>query len=194
MASFNFTQSMAIVRGKQKTGKKSKQSKTKIMKNFLIVIMMLCMSNTIHAQNTKISPTAPDGGDLPVCPAGMCPTVNFFIEVFNFHKPRTNCETGFGLCIRFSSSVTCNYCNWKSSIKAGKVNVWAKLSSQVAEIHIPVSLRYEKGFEKTDMSSFEIEDKAMSFKFGNGVEKFAKAGTYPVSVIGDEYVINLNLY
>ena len=37
MASFNFTLSMAIMRGKQKTGKKSKQSKTKIMKNFLKV-------------------------------------------------------------------------------------------------------------------------------------------------------------
>ena len=164
------------------------------MRNFLLVIL-LCFIQTGFAQTSKTAPLG-DGspGGIPVCPSGMCPAAIITMESFNFHKPRTNCSGGFGLCLKIGFNFACLTCNGKSFIKDGKVNSWVKINQQTAELHVPTNIKYEKGFEKTDMSTFEIEDKSLSFKSDAGIEKTVKGGIYPVSVSGDEYIINLQFY
>lgn len=159
----------------------------------LLFILMVCFANSVFAQSVKISPDV-IGGDIPDCPVGTCPMATISIDVFNFHKPRTNCTSGFGFCLRLSCGITCVNCYFKGSVAGDKVTAYAKMTSTVAELHVPVGLKTAKGFEKTDMSTFEVEDKSLSFKTSTGIEKLVKGGTYPVTVVGDEYVIKLNLY
>lgn len=159
----------------------------------LLLILLICCSHAVFAQNNKTSPDV-TGGEIPTCPVGTCPMATINIDVFNFHKPRTNCTSGFGVCLRFSWGISCVSCYYKGSVAGDKLTAYAKLSNAVAELHVPVGLKDAKGFEKTDMSTFEVEDKSLSFKTSTGVEKFVRGGIYPVVVSGDEYVIKLNLY
>jgi hypothetical protein len=73
------------------------------------------------------------------------------------------------------------------------VNAWAKITGGNAELHIPLVLKKQKGFEKTDFSVFEIEAGTVSFVTESGKQYFAKAGKYPVTVVGDEMLVNLKL-
>ncbi len=164
------------------------------MRNFLLLIV-LCIVQSGFSQTTKTAPLN-DGGTvgIAVCPAGTCPAAIITLESLNFHKPRTNCSGGFGLCIKMGFNFACLPCNGKSFIKDGKVNGWIKINQESAELHLPVGIKSEKGFEKTDMSTFEIEDKSIYFKSDNGVEKTVRGGIYPVTVSGEEYVVNIRFY
>ncbi len=158
----------------------------------LLFILLLFSSGIVTAQNSKTSPYG-GGTENPKCPPGMCPTVNIFLEMFNFHKPRTNCSNGFGLCIKFSTSVTCEYCFGKSNILGDKISVYTTLDDNYATLHFPMSLKYEKEFEGADFNTFEIEDQSLSFKQENGKEVFVKGGLYPVSIVDDEMIVTLHL-
>ena len=151
------------------------------MKKLLFIAMTL-LSATCFSQSTKTSPDG--GGGFPPCPEGFCPSVVFSMDMFNLHKPRTGCTSGLGICLKFSISLNCNPCVGKSFIKGDQVNLWIKSNGQTATLHFPVKVKFEKGFEKADFSSFEIEDKTLAFTFANGVTKLAKGGLYPRYSIG----------
>lgn len=153
---------------------------------------MTLLTVNCFSQSTKTNPDG--GGGIPPCPDGYCPSVLFSVDLMNLHKPRTGCTLGLGLCLKFSISLNCNPCIAKGYIKGDKVNLWVTSNGQMATLRFPVNLKFEKGFEEADFSNFEIEDKALSFTFENGVTKLAKGGMYPVSQIGDELVVNLNFY
>jgi len=158
----------------------------------LLFITMTMISATCFSQSTKTSPDG--GGGIPPCPDNYCPSINFSMDLLNLHKPRTSCTSGLGICLKFSVSLNCNPCIGKSYIKGDKVNLWITSNGQTATLRFPVNVKFEKGFEKADFSTFEIEDKVLAFTFANGVTKLAKGGLYPVSQMGDEYVVNLNFY
>ncbi len=158
----------------------------------LFLIAMVFYSQGLWAQSTETGTIGlPD--DI-ACPPGLCEHTSVSIQTFNFHKPRTNCTSGFGLCIRLGFTTSCGYCNDRSVIKGDKVKVWANLSGKKAEIHLPVALQSARGFEKTDMSTFEVEEKTISFTSKDGVERWVKGGSYPVAKNGDEFIVVLNLY
>ncbi len=161
------------------------------MKKYLCIICLFC-TQASFAQTSKTSPASIET-EFP-CPAGSCPIVTIAIETFNFHKPRTTCTTGFGLCIKLNAGITCTSCYGKTMLNGNKVNAWARLSSKTAELHIPASLKNAAGFEKTDMTTFQLEDKTVSFTSAQGIVKWVKGGIYPVITQGEEYIITLNLY
>ena len=158
-------------------------------KVFLIIMTMTTIS--AFSQSTK---TGTDIGGIPPCPDGYCPSIVFSLDLLNLHKPRTACSSGFGMCMKFSVNMFCNPCTGKSSIKGSIANLWMKANALATELHVPVSIKLEKGFEKADFSNFEIDDKSLSVIFENGTTKYVKGGLYPVSQIGDEFVVNLNFY
>ena len=163
------------------------------MKKILLIGLVLYTSFA-HAQKNAVGTKSLTDGGFIFCPDGTYPTATVTLNTFNLHKPRTNCMSGFGMCIKFSVSVYCASTTGKSYIKTDKTIATAKVNSQTAELHLPVALKYEKSFEKTDFTKFEVEDKTLSFRSSTGIEKFVKGGVYPVNVIGDEYVVLLNLY
>jgi hypothetical protein len=160
------------------------------MKKILFLSCMLVMSmHLLFAQQPK-STTIGSNGD---CPPGMCPSVYFELEMFNFHKPRTNCTSGFGLCVRINTGVECRSCFGKSSMTGTKVKVWAKFSSQSVTLHIPRTLQTQKRFESVNFSQFELEDQTLNFTFTNSSKRSARGGIYPVSLVGDEFVVQIPL-
>jgi hypothetical protein len=163
-------------------------TKPYIMKKIVFLSFLMWLSGqAVIAQQPKTGTI----GSIGDCPIGMCPTVYFEIEIFNFHKPRTNCTSGFGLCVRFNAGVECSPCFGKSSLTGTKVKVWAKLSNHSATLHIPKSLQTQKGFETVKFSQFELEDQALSFSFPNGAKRSVRGGTYSVTAVGDEWVIQI---
>jgi len=160
------------------------------MRNLFIVTMIL-FSNMLMAQRSTTL-NFPQTGPVD-CPYGYTPTLHVVLQFINFHKPRTNCTSGFGLCFKHSAYVSCDP-NWrKSSLSGTTVDAVGKINKEVIELHIPLALKYQKGFEKTDFSTFELEDKSFSIKTETGIIRYVKAGVYPVSVVDDEFVVNLPL-
>lgn len=188
-----FTSSMAIETEYAESRNQRRQIKLNKMKKILLIALVLSASLT-HAQTNPAGTSSLTDGGFIFCPTGTFPTATVTLNTFNFHKPRTNCTSAFGMCIKFSFSVYCASATGKSYINSDKTTATAKVNSQTVELHLPVGLKYEKGFEKTDFTKFEVEDKTLSFKSSTGIEKFVKGGVYPVTVVGDEYVVVLNLY
>lgn len=184
---------MAIETEYAESRNQRRQIKLNKMKKILLIALVLYASLT-HAQTNPSGTSSLTDGGFIFCPPGTYPTATVTLNTFNFHKPRTNCTSGFGMCIKFSFSIYCASIMGKSSIKSDKTIATAKVNSLSAELHLPVALKYEKGFEKTDFTKFEVEDRTLSFKSSTGIEKFVKGGIYPVTVVGDEYVVLLNLY
>lgn len=157
----------------------------------ILFICCLCSFQFTWAQSSKPFPGT--STDLP-CPVGTCPMITFSIEAFNFHKPRTECKLGFGLCIKLDVGITCASCTGKSSIADNKVTAWGKILGNTLELHIPAALQQVVGFEKTDMRSFQLDEQFIRLKTTNGTIKTVAGGTYPVATRENELVINLPLY
>lgn len=152
---------------------------------------LLFLSVLGQAQNLK---TSPDNTGFSVCPPGMCLSANVVLNRFDLRKPRTNCSSGFGICIKISFSVSCEYCSQKCYLEKDNVIGWIKVSEGTAELHLPKALEWEKAFENTDMNFFEIADNTLSVVDENGVEKKIGGGLYTVVVQEDEYIIQLKLH
>lgn len=157
----------------------------------IVFICCLCSIQSTWAQIAKPFPSTET--DLP-CPAGTCPMITFSIEAFNFHKPRTACKLGFGLCIKFDIGVTCASCTGRAFMADNKVTVWGKQLGNIIELHIPAALQHASGFEKIDMRSFQVDDQSINVKTASGIVKTVVGGTYPVVIRDNEFVVNLPLY
>ena len=158
----------------------------------IIYLVLLITANNLYAQNGKVAPGTGDE-DFPLCPLGMCASSYIYIETFNFHKPRTNCTSGFGLCIRYGAGIRCYYCDKKTSLNGTKVTAWVNMIKDKAELHLPLAIKEDKEFVNTDLSVFEVEDKMVSFTSKDGLEKWVKGGIYPVSKTTTDLVITLDM-
>ncbi len=142
----------------------------------------------------KSTPTV-GGSD---CPAGWCAYWQYTFSTFNFHKPRTDCKTGFGLCIRGSASSGCKPCNLFKSMESpakienGNVTCYGEVKSGVLEFHIPAAIKIDQNLSAKDISSFTIDKGALSVT-ANGKQLYSKEGTYPVTLSGSEYVVSIDL-
>src|SRR5258705_13634088 len=137
---------------------------------------------------------------LPIypCPDGQCSYgVLLVFDQFNFHKPRTVCKSGFGLCIKIHSEPICKPCplgyptpddNMKTEITGGQVKAWWRISSGKVELHLPADLQNLEEYSKEDLTMFEIGDN--SFIIDNP-DKTAyatvKGGPYKVSKTGNDF-------
>jgi hypothetical protein len=159
--------------------------------NKILLIMTLFFSQHAFSQQSKTPTTTLES---PVdCPLGMCPMAYINLDAMNFHKPRTNCTEGFGICIRISWGITCTSCFGKSGVSASSVKMWCVTKENTAELHIPLEIKNQKGFEKVNFSSFEIEESSMSFQYPSGKVRYAKGGVYGTTIKDNEYVVTLSL-
>ena len=150
--------------------------------------MILCVQN-LNAQTQKTREGLDD--NPPYCPPGTCPTFYINLEVLNFHKPKTDCTTGFGFCVRIASGITCERCLGKSTIENGIINVYGKLNEHNIELHIPQEIQNEKGFEDADFKTFDIEDNNFSLLQADGKPILVPGGSYPVTQIDNEFVVEI---
>lgn len=158
----------------------------------LLFIAVLFSASTLLAQSKRTAVSDEAGLGFP-CLNNYLTTITFSLDKFNFHKPRTNCTSGFGLCIKFSLSITCTEIIPKTTVSANTVNAWVNLTSTNAELHVPLEIRNYSDFQTEKLSSFEVENYTVSFVNSAGVQKWVKGGIYPVVKTPVDYVINLPL-
>jgi hypothetical protein len=159
--------------------------------NKIIFVMSVLFSQMAFAQQTKTPITTIENPSD--CPLGMCPMAYISLDALNFHKPRTNCAEGFGLCIKISWGVTCTSCFGKSAVSGSSIKMWSVLKENAAELHIPLGLKNQKGFEKVNFTQFEMDDNSMGFQLSNGKIRYAKGGIYNTTIKDNEYVITVSL-
>ena len=160
---------------------------------YYLFALILCFSQSVFAQQYRAGNESGGTEFFPDCPDETCPAASVSIDQFNFHKPRTSCSTGFGLCVKVSLSVGCIPCIRRTMVSDGKVNAFFRWSEKALSLHLPLDIHAKEEFAKEDMSSFEVEEGAISVSLPTGENYMVKAGVYPVAVSGDEYVVNLKL-
>lgn len=158
---------------------------------YYFFLFALCFSQILFAQQTKGSLDTDGTSIFLDCPAETCPAASVSIDEFSFHKPRTSCSSGFGLCLKVSLSISCLPCDLKSTLIDGKVNALFKLKGNEVTLRIPVDISHKKDFEKTDFSSFEVEEGSIAITGQDGKMMFVQPGIYPVVIEDHEYVINM---
>jgi len=157
------------------------------MKYLFLLFMMSAQMAFAQADKKAITTTT----EYPDCPPGLCPVAYINLEIFNFHKPRTGCVSGFGLCIRLSAGVNCEYCRWRSAIESNQVSSTVIFEGEKAIWHLPSSLPDHLG--EVDTSEFELEDGMLEFVTDKGKVFKVKGGLYPVKKNPEDITIELSL-
>jgi hypothetical protein len=160
---------------------------------YYLFALILCFTHPVFAQQSRSASEFGGTEFFPDCPDETCPAASVTIDQFNFHKPRTSCSSGFGLCVKVSLSIGCIPCIRKSFLSDGKVNAFFKLEGKKVSMRMPVQIKDREGFAKEDLTSFEVEEGSIVVHTPSGTTYFVKQGVYPVEVDGDEYVVNMTL-
>lgn len=151
------------------------------MKKILILSLML----TVKAAFAQIKAPCPCGGMLV-----------FEITKFNFHKPKTDCLFGFGLCLKMSpirfECVPCTSLpNGPLSFKQEMVTCYMAAFDQKLELHLPAALLEDESFLQDQAEFFELEDDMLPIPSTSaGESSYVKAGKYPVERRGEELVVS----
>ena len=156
-----------------------------------IVALKISYAQRIGNPEARINP----------CPPGQCVTeASFVFDQFNFHKPRTNCTSGFGLCVRGHIEYECGYSDCigvqkvKTGIENDKVIGWFTISENKLEMHLPAQLQNTGEFSTQDLSVFYIDDDMIEVKrSGNILIGKLKGGQYPVVLNNSELIILIDI-
>ena len=71
--------------------------------------------------------------------------------------------------------------------------MWSVLKENAAELHIPLGLKNQRGFEKVNFTQFEIDENSVGFQLSNGKIRYAKGGIYNTAIKDNEYVVTVSL-
>ncbi|NOT51023.1 MAG: hypothetical protein HOP10_07075 [Chitinophagaceae bacterium] len=169
-------------------------------KLFFYLFSAVCLAINSQAQENK---TAPPEISHP-CPLGMCvSSAMFHIDLFNFHKPRTECKSGFGFCVKGHWEYSCGFypncvgtinTGKAAKIENGKAFCWFNIVDGKLELHIPLELEKLEEYQDVDFSVFTIDTDMIFLKNDQGkVVAKAKEGDYPVKKTEEEFVIIIDL-
>jgi hypothetical protein len=164
------------------------------------IIYLALFTGSYLLSSSQQNKQAPDdgGGGIDPCPPGQCSNgVTWTIDQFNFHKPRTDCQSKFGLCIRGHLGPHCVPCFGGAPYKGinnGKVSGWYNINGSKLELHIPSAIQDADGFRGEDLTIFEVDDNAVTiFKADKTVFGYLKGGKYTVKKVNDELIVLLDL-
>src|ERR1051325_3964834 len=112
----------------------------------------------------------PEDSPIGPCPVGQCSVgASIIFDQFNFHKPRTGCTSGFGLCIKIHVEPICSSCpmgyptpgNMRTAVSGKSVTGWCVINGNKMELHLPSAIQQSDGYSRTDFSTFEVEDRSI---------------------------------
>lgn len=152
----------------------------------LFFLFVCCWQLTAFAQKSTFD--MPESGN---CPNGYCPGISIIIEQFNFHKPRTNCSKGFGLCFKMHVGASCIPCLKKPELNEKGIAIVGLLREKDMLLSIPKDIAVINDFGESDMTTFEIEDQMVEIEMPEGYVRYLKGGIYPVMVDNDSYSIEI---
>lgn len=160
------------------------------MKKYM-TLLMICFVTSAFAQTAKISPDAPE--EIPPCPNGYCPSLNIHLSLFNLRKPRTDCTSGLGICIRLQLAVECHPCGGKSRIEGEQLLLVGQVEQNRVILHLPAGLEDQEGFSLNEQSLFEVEEGDIQLTFPRGNTRNVRGGAYPLRRGPDGWLVTLDL-
>ena len=154
--------------------------------------VLLLMIQCLFAQTPgRVEPTSgPEG-----CPMGCHAVIVFTITSVNFHKPRTNCEEGFGFCIKgkWSQNCECDYFKPVTSIENGVVKAVAKREGSKLYLYIPYALKQLDGYSNTDTNTFSVGDEMEIIDDAGKTLATLIPGDYKTKLEGDNFLVTIDL-
>ncbi len=161
------------------------------MKKLLIIFTSCFLSLVAFSQNL-----------MPECPTGTHPVFVNNCGPFRFHRPIYNCESGFWFCHEGGCSGWHLECwtnqpyfqasNPVANISNGQAMIWGRIVDKKFELHFPIALTTTQGYTAQDLSVFSVD--ADDHFFSNGaIQYIMKKGQYPVTAIGNELVVLVDL-
>ena len=148
---------------------------------------MLCSWQFI-AFSQKSTLTMPESGD---CPTGYCAGITIILETLNFHKPRTDCKSLFGFCLRIHAGASCIPCYQKSTPDEKRMEITGMLRENEVVLYIPNEINQLKEFNENDAETFELLERMLEIEYPDGSVKYARAGNYPVVLENNSYTIHI---
>jgi hypothetical protein len=159
-------------------GKREKRKNLKIMKKIitLCIVSILMSAAMLQASNNGSTITNP----------GPSASYSVWIKIIiNFHRPKTNCESGFGICLDFEVGTAKATGSGAGLCPAqARINDSGQLEIMVSEADL---LNYENGFALTYFrkGAITLDD---PYTFSGPTSRLlnfdrqvlVKAGTYPV--------------
>jgi len=142
-------------------------------KNHLVqisfVLLIVLAAGSCSKQTEKEKKAANITEEIPsyIQPVGRCPfgqheVLTFDIETINFHKPRTNCTSGFGFCVKGTWDIICvndRQTYYSAITPDGIAHIWAQvLRGGLLEIHFPIELVNTPGYTIDDLSNFSVDE------------------------------------
>lgn len=123
------------------------------------------------------------------------------LYTFNFHRPRYDCKSGFGVCFRYNGIstriVACDKSGEKSgqfAIENDKVYCSLYLENGEAVLHLPPELKQVSDFEGEDMSLFYVDDDQCIFADEKSDLSFRfLEGAYVVEELKDRLIVKIDI-
>jgi hypothetical protein len=160
------------------------------MKQLKFIFCILMLANVLagNAQNGK---TTPEGS----CPPGYITVITIDADVFNFHRPKYDCEKGFFICIRgVHFELDCQPATRLSSyLKDSRVHGYGLLLDRQIELHLPAALAEHPAYANDDMSVFFVEKDWIEIYSKDKKIGTMKEGDYEVKRTEEELIILVDL-
>jgi hypothetical protein len=116
---------------------------------------------------------------------------------FNFHKPRTDCQFGFGLCLRLGRlEIRAVPCDEESSSNdlydEDKVPFLAEFNGSQVIFHFPEWMTQMENLKSQDLSIFSIQNDELPIMDGHSEAVVTlRAGDYPVLRDNGELIVKV---
>jgi hypothetical protein len=128
------------------------------------------------------------------CPPGESPVYIYTLEQFNFHKPRTGCKSGFGVCISIGVQVDCRpsqvvYFDERTATGYGTVSE----DGRTSELHLPIGLYDALRSEGEDVSTFEVGEGFEIQEPDGSHYRTVRPGVYELAFRDKEVIVTLEL-
>jgi hypothetical protein len=116
----------------------------------------------------------------------------------NFHKPRTDCKSGFGLCIRLGQleirAIPCDDESTSNDLSdGGAIRFYAEWDGSRVLFRFPEQLIQPDNLKPEDFGTFSITEDELPIMNGRSDEVvFLRAGDYPVERKSGELLVSVD--
>jgi hypothetical protein len=164
------------------------------MKKIMFLLMLVFGINNVFGQSGRVPEEG--GGGPGVCPPGCTVVVGYTVTFLNFHKPRTDCKSGFGLCIKGYISNHCICFPFKpvTSIEAGNVKGVGKIENGKFYLYIPYALKELDEYKNENTNLFTLGEENSELVTADGkILARLVPGDYETKVEDGNFVIRIDL-
>ena len=132
----------------------------------------------------------------PQCPPGYDHVGGGWqIDKFNFHKPRTECTSQFGVCLKTTKIIVCQSATTTISLpylRGQTAHCFVTIREGMATLYLPLSLKEDPEYSEGDLSRFYVEERMVSFKNeDDSWIVYLKEGEYEVEETDKALVIKI---